>query len=156
MASHFDCDGLRRVWEFIRFARLAGGGESRDIWKLGPLCVKRWSARVSRAEVRKRCCISRSLPVCNSMWYVPWFHWTAARWVHGESATHETCNSMLKDVPALADLHPENVVQSVNGPLVIDFALKPPGDHFRKLSPRHVADPQLVHSQLSTTAQPPR
>lgn len=26
----------RRVWQFIRVARLPGGGESRDIWKLGP------------------------------------------------------------------------------------------------------------------------
>ena len=56
----------RRIWDFIRIARLPGGGESRDIWKLGPICVKRWSPRVSPAEVRLRCRVSREIPVCNS------------------------------------------------------------------------------------------
>jgi hypothetical protein len=26
----------RRVWDFIRVARLPGGGESRDVWRFGP------------------------------------------------------------------------------------------------------------------------
>jgi len=63
--------GCVRLWNFVRIARLPGGGESRDIWKLGPFCVKRWSPRISPAEVRQRCRVSRDVPVCNPMWYLP-------------------------------------------------------------------------------------
>ena len=45
-------------WLVRRF----GGGESRDIWKIGSLCIKRWSPRVSSAEARRRCQISRQIP----------------------------------------------------------------------------------------------
>ena len=114
----------RRIWQFIRIARLPGGGESRDIWKLGPICIKRWSPRVPPSEVRKRCRISRAVPVCNSMWYVPWFHWTVARWVHGEPATHEACNSLLALHATLGDLHPENVLSTRTGMVICDFALR--------------------------------
>jgi hypothetical protein len=110
---------LKQRW----FARLPGGGESRDIWKLGPLCFKRWSPRVSAAEVRRRCHISRDIPVCNRLSYVPWFHWTIARWVHGLPATHAVCNSLLARYPVLGDLHPNNVVLTTGGPVVIDFSL---------------------------------
>ncbi len=92
------------------FARLPGGGESRDVWMIGPACVKRWSPRLSPAEVRLRCRVSRENPVCNSMWYVPWLHWTVARWVVGEPATHEVCNRLLARFPRLRDLHPGNVM----------------------------------------------
>ncbi len=61
----------RRAWQFIRVARLPGGGESRDIWKLGPVCIERWSPRMPPAEVCLRCRVSRELAVCNSMWYLP-------------------------------------------------------------------------------------
>ncbi len=112
---------IRRVWEFIRFARLPGGGESRNIWKLGPVCVKRWSPRISPAEVRLRCRISCEVPVCNRMWYVSWLHWTVARWVSGEPATHEACNRLLARFPGLGDLHPGNVVVGRGGVVVVDF-----------------------------------
>ena len=115
----------RRIWDFVRIARLPGGGESRDIWKLGPLCIKRWSPRVSPAEVRCRCRVSRDVPVCNRMWYVPWLHWTLARWFVGEPATHEACNALLALFPVLADLHPGNVFATQAGPVVVDFALNP-------------------------------
>jgi hypothetical protein len=117
------CRATRGVWQFIRIARLPGGGESRDIWKVGPLCLKRWSPRVPPAEVRRRYRVSRDTPVCNSMWYVPWFHWTIARWCHGKPATHEACNALLALFPILADLHPGNVFATPCGPVVIDFTL---------------------------------
>jgi hypothetical protein len=124
----FEPGRVRRVaghiWQSIRIARLSGGGESRDIWKLGPLCLKRWSPRVTPIEVRERCRISRSLPVCNSTWYIPWLHWTIARWVHGEPASHGLCNSVLASYYALADLHPANVVATKNGPVIFDFSIK--------------------------------
>jgi hypothetical protein len=116
---------VRNVWEFIRIARLPGGGESRDIWKLGPLCIKRWSPRVSPTEVRLRCRISRQIPVCNSMRYVPWLHWTVARWLSGQPVTHDVCNVVLAALPALADLHPGNILVTCQGPVVIDFTLNP-------------------------------
>ncbi len=121
----FEPDVARRVadrfWQFVRIARLPGGGESRDIWKLGPLCIKRWSPRVSPAEVRERCRVSRAIPVCNSMWFVPWLHWTLARWVHGQPATHEACNSLLAAHRVLVDLHPGNVLSTEECSVVIDF-----------------------------------
>lgn len=124
MALQQGCGFGRRVWDFVRIARLPGGGESRDIRRLGPFCVKRWSLRVSPAEVRSRCRVSREIPVCNRMWYVPWLHWTVARWIVGEPATHEACNSMLAAHPALCDLHPGNVIQFRSEPTVIDFGLR--------------------------------
>jgi hypothetical protein len=72
----FHPTAARRIWEFIRIARLPGGGESRDIWKLGPLCVKRLSPHAPPTEVRARCLISREVPDGNRTWYVPWLHWT--------------------------------------------------------------------------------
>jgi hypothetical protein len=104
-------------------ARLPGGGESRGIWKIGPFCVKRWSQRVSSDDVRERCRVSRQIPVCNSMWYVPWFHWTLARWQNGEPATHDTCNTLLAEFPTIGDLHPGNVVNSARNAIVLDFAV---------------------------------
>jgi hypothetical protein len=115
----------RRIWDLVRIARLPGGGESRDIWKLGPLCIKRWSPRVKPAEVRCRSQVSRDVPVCNRMLYVPWVHWTLARWCHGKAATHEACNALLALFPVLADLHPGNVFATQAGPVVVDFALNP-------------------------------
>lgn len=106
---------VRRVWQFIHIARLPGGGESRDIWRLGPICIKRWSPRVSPAEVRLRCRVSREIEACNSMWYVPRLHWTVARWVAGEPATHEACNRLLARFPVLRDLHPGNVIEARRG-----------------------------------------
>ncbi len=106
------------------FTRLPGGGESRDIWRLGPVCVKRWSLRVSSVEVRLRCRVSREIPVCNRMWYVPWLHWTVARWVVGEPATHEACNRLLRRFPLLRDLHPGNVVVGRRGAVVVDFGVR--------------------------------
>jgi hypothetical protein len=111
----------RRIWEFARIARLPGGGESRDIWKLGPLCVKRWSQQVSPVDVRLRCRVSCEIPVCNSMCYLPWLHWTAARWVVGEAATHEACNQLLAGFPDLRDLHPGNVLATPRGLVAFDF-----------------------------------
>lgn len=119
------CAFIPGIWELIRIARLPGGGESRDIWKLGPVCIKRWSPRVSPADVRERCQVSRAVTVCNSMWYVPWLHWTVARWIVGEPASYESCNSILKHNAGLADLHPANVFLTANGPIVLDFALTP-------------------------------
>jgi hypothetical protein len=105
--------------------RLSGGGESLDIWKIGPLCIKRWIPRVSPAEVRQRCLISREIPVCNRLVYVPWFHWTVSLWRYGQPATHEVCNALLALYPVLGDLHPANVVLTKRGPVVIDFTLSP-------------------------------
>jgi hypothetical protein len=113
-----------RIWHLLRVARLPGGGESRDIWKLGPLCIKRWSPRILPAEVRLRCRISREIPVCNRMRYVPWLHCTVARWVVGEPATHEACNRLLARFPGLRDLHPGNVLFTQRGPVVCDFATR--------------------------------
>jgi hypothetical protein len=104
-------------------ARLPGGGESRDISKLGPLCIKRWSPRVPPAEVRERCRVSRALPVCNSMWYEPWLHWTVARWVVDEPATHEACNRLLARFPRLRDLHPGNVVVGRRRAVVVELGV---------------------------------
>ncbi len=112
---------LRRVWDFIRIARLPGGGESRDIWRLGPFCIKRWSRRISPAEVRLRCRVSREIPVCNPMWYMPWLHWTVAQWVVGVPATHDACNRLLARFPGLRDLHPGNVIMGRRGAVVVDF-----------------------------------
>jgi hypothetical protein len=112
---------VRSIWDFIRIARLPGGGESRDIWKLGPLCIKRWSMRVGPTEVRRRCHVSRTIPACNSMPYVPWFHWTLARWRYGQPSTHDTCNQMLAAFPILRDLHPGNVVGATDDAIVLDF-----------------------------------
>ncbi|RIK74067.1 MAG: hypothetical protein DCC67_17050 [Planctomycetota bacterium] len=109
-----------RTREFLRIARVPGGGESRDIWKFGPLVVKRWSQRVPPTEVRERCRVSRAIPVCNPMWYVPRLHWTVARWVVGEPASHETCNQILARFPELRDLHPGNVVAGRRGAVVVD------------------------------------
>lgn len=113
-----------RVWEFVRIARLPGGAESRDVWKLGPICIKRWSPRISRADVRLRCRVSREIPVSNSMCYMPWLHWTVARWVVGEPASHETCNQILARFPTLRDLHPGNVVAGRRGAVVVDFGMR--------------------------------
>jgi hypothetical protein len=113
---------LARVCRAIgRITHLPGGGESRDIWKLGPICLRRWSQRVPPEKVRFRCRVSRVVPVCNSMWYVPWLHWTVARWVAGKPATHEACNRLLARFPGLRDLHPENVVVGRRGAVVVDF-----------------------------------
>jgi hypothetical protein len=114
-----------RVWDFVRITRLPGGGESRDIWKLGPMCLKRWSPRVPPAVVRQRCRVSRDMPVCNRMCYIPWFHWTLARWCHGMPATHDACNELLAKVPVLADLHPGNVRDTRRGAVVVDFSVRP-------------------------------
>jgi hypothetical protein len=116
---------VRGVWDFFRIARLPGGGESRDIWKVGPLCIKRWSRQGSPVDVRLRCRVSHEIPVCNSMWYVPWLHWTLARWVVGKPATHELCNRLLARFPALGDLHPGNILCTAKGPVAIDFAHRP-------------------------------
>jgi hypothetical protein len=94
---------------------LGSGGESHDVWKVGPLCVKRWSPRVSPAQVRLRCRASREIPVCNRMWYVPWLHWTVARWVVGVAATHQACNRLLARFPSLRDLHSGNVISGWRG-----------------------------------------
>ena len=123
---------LRSAWGFIRIARLPGGGESRDVWKIGPLCVKRWSPGVSPADVRRRCRVSREISVCNAMWYVPWLHWTVARWGVGEPAAHEACNRLLARFPGLRDLHPGNVIVGRNGAVVVDFSLSPAGNQARK------------------------
>jgi len=110
---------LKQRW----FCRHAGGGESRDIWKLGPLCVKRWSPRVTPVEIRRRCRVSREIPICNRLMYVPWFHWTVSFWRHGVPATYDACNALLALYPALADLHPANVVVTERRSVVIDFTL---------------------------------
>jgi hypothetical protein len=123
MALKHGCDSVRHIWDVIRIARLPGGGESRGIYKLGPLCVKRWSRQISPADVRLRCRVSREIRVCNSMWYVPWLHWTVARWVDGEPATHEACNRLLVRFPGLRDLHPGNVLAEARRVVVIDFSL---------------------------------
>jgi hypothetical protein len=86
--------------------------------------VKRWSPRVLPAEVRERCRVSRDIPVCNPMRYVPWMHWTIARWVDGEPATHEACNRLLARNPGLRDLHPGNVLEGWRGAVVVDFGLR--------------------------------
>ncbi|RIK82878.1 MAG: hypothetical protein DCC68_05020 [Planctomycetota bacterium] len=124
MSLQCRCSFVRGVWELVRISRLPGGGESRDVWKLGPICIKRWSPRVSPAEVRLRCRISREIPVCNAMWHAPWFHWTLARWIVGEPATHEACNRLLVRFPGLRDLHPGNVVVGRRGVVVVDFGVK--------------------------------
>jgi hypothetical protein len=62
------------------------------------------------------------VPVCNRMRYVPWLHWTVARWVVGEPATHEACNRLLARYPGLRDLHPGNVVVGRRG-VVVDFGV---------------------------------
>jgi hypothetical protein len=116
--------------------RIPGGGESRDIWKLGPICIKRWSRRIPPAEVRRRCRISRKIPICNCLLYVPWFHWTITRWVHGLPATHVACNFLLALHAELTDLHPGNVLMSKGIPVVIDFALRPREWH----NPRQVVE----------------
>jgi hypothetical protein len=126
MDSFFGCACVGRVWDYIRVARLPGGGESRDIWKLGPLSIKRWTPNVSPDEIRDRCRVSRAVPVCNSMWYIRWFHWTIARWVQGEPATHAACNATIAAYPVLSDLHSENVLNTPRGPVVIDFARRSP------------------------------
>jgi hypothetical protein len=110
---------LKQHW----LCRHPGGGESRDIWKVGPICIKRWGTRVSPSEVRRRCQISREICICNRLWYVPWFHWTVSFWRHGQPATHAACNELLARYPVLADLHPENVVVMPRGTVVVDFAL---------------------------------
>ncbi len=107
----------------VSFVRLPGGGESRDIWRLGPICVKRWSPLISPAEVRLRCRVSREVLVCNRMWYVPWPHWTLARWIVGEPATHEACNRLLARFPGLRDLHPGNVMVGRRGGVAVDFGV---------------------------------
>lgn len=90
----------------------------------GPICVKCWSPRVSAAEVRQRCRVARETLVCNAMWYVPWLHWTVARWVVGEAATHGACNQLLARFPGLRDLHPGNVVAGgARGAVVVGFSL---------------------------------
>jgi hypothetical protein len=89
-----------------------------------PICIKRWSPRVSPAEVRLRCRVSLEVPVCNRMWYVPWLHWTVACGVVGEPATHEACNRLLARFPRLRDLHPGNILQGSRGVVVLDFALR--------------------------------
>ncbi len=58
------------------------------------------------------------------MWYVPWLHWTVARWVVGEPATHDGCNRVLACNCALADLHPANVVATESSLIVLDFKLR--------------------------------
>lgn len=45
MASRRSPNFARRLWRFIHIARLPDGGESRDVWKLGPICIKCWSRR---------------------------------------------------------------------------------------------------------------
>jgi hypothetical protein len=55
------------------------------------------------------------------MWYVPWLHWTVARWIVGEPATHEACNRLLARFPVLRDLHPGNVVVGRRGAVVVDL-----------------------------------
>jgi hypothetical protein len=69
--------------------------------------------------------VRRDVPVCNRLWYVPWFHWTLARWCHGKPASHEACNAVLATFPVLSDLHPGNVVVTRRGAVVIDFTLNP-------------------------------
>ncbi len=123
MASQHECGFVHRLWDFFRIARIPGGGESRDIWRLGPVCIKRWSHHISPANVWLRCRVSRALPVCNSMWYIPWLHWSLARWVVGEPATHDACNRLLARFPELQDLHPGNVVAGRHW-TVVDFGLK--------------------------------
>jgi hypothetical protein len=125
MTSRSRCRFVSRVWGLFRVSRFPGGGESRDILKLGPLCIKRWSPRVSPAEIRLRCRISREISVCNRMWYVPWFHWTIARCRSGIPAAHRICNAILDGFPALADLHPGNVLITLQKPVVIDFKINP-------------------------------
>jgi hypothetical protein len=45
----------RRGW----LVRQPSGGESRDVWRVGPLCVKRWQRAISPVTVRTRCRVSR-------------------------------------------------------------------------------------------------
>jgi hypothetical protein len=104
--------------------RYAIGGESRDIWKIGPLCVKRWSPRITPADVRRRCRVSREIPICNRLVYVPWLHWTISRFRYGQPAAHETCNALLARFSTLSDLHPGNVIVMQHGAIVIDFSLR--------------------------------
>ncbi len=113
-----------RIWQHVRIAWLPGGGESRDIWKLGPICIKRWSRHISAADIRDRCHVSRVLNACNSMWYIGLLHCTIARWRCGQPARHEFCNSVLATYPILCDLHPGNVLATESGLMVIDFRLK--------------------------------
>jgi hypothetical protein len=98
---------VRRVWDFVRIARLPGGNESRNIWKLGPLCVKRWSPRVLPTEVRQRRRISRNISASNTMPYIRWRHWTLANYAFGIPASHECCNRLLRSFSQLTDFHPE-------------------------------------------------
>jgi hypothetical protein len=113
-----------RVRELNRIARLPGGGESRDNWRLGPVCVKRWSRRSLPVDVRLRCHVSRDVTVCNRIRYVPWLDWTVARWVVGEPATREVRNRLLARFPGLRDLNPGNVLAGRRGATVVDFGVR--------------------------------
>jgi hypothetical protein len=143
---------LKRRW----FARLPGGGESRDIWKLGPLCTKRWSLRVSPTEVRIRCRLRRDIPICNRLWYVPWFHWTVSLWRDGKPATYDACNWLLVKYPVLADLHPANVIVTKRRLVAIDFALNSPLEAMRTvLAYGRTSGPVLSAHLRSPIAAPP-
>ncbi|RIK81899.1 MAG: hypothetical protein DCC68_07540 [Planctomycetota bacterium] len=126
MAFCRSCEWVHRVWDYVRIARLAGGGESREIWKLGPICIKRWSRRIASADIRERCRTSRKVLACNSMWYFSPLHLTVAYWVFGTPATHEVCNNLLIEHRSIGDLHPGNVYVEFGRTRILDFAIRSP------------------------------
>ncbi len=118
-----DAIGLVRKSKW--FKRHPGGGESLGIWRIGPVCVKRWRTKIEPVDVWRRCQVSRQIAVCNSMWYVPWLHWTISRWRFGPQATHAECNRLLAENPGIGDLHPGNVVLKGVGVWVVNFGVRP-------------------------------
>jgi hypothetical protein len=61
--------------------RLHVGGKWRDVWKVGPHCVKRWQPAISPATVQAKCRLSRRHPDFARRWYVPWLHWSVGPWI---------------------------------------------------------------------------
>lgn len=112
---------------FVRRVRL-DGGESRDIWRVGRWCVKRWLRSITPADVRARCRASRAHADFASTWYVPWLHWTVRPWIPGHYAPHEFCERLQRRHRWAIDVHNNsNVIQTAAGDVrIIDFGLAPP------------------------------
>lgn len=97
------------------------GGESREVWKIGPLCVKRWRRCVRPVDVRERCRRSRVNCDFAKRWYLPWLHWSIGLWIHGRRADYVDCQRLAWRHKWAGDIAPQNVVISDTGPKVIDF-----------------------------------
>lgn len=91
------------------------------VWRIGPLCIKRWRPRISPAAVKKLCRLSRETFVCNRLIYIPWLHWTISRWRVGRFATTAECNAIARQRFPIGDLKRTNVIVTAKGPVVIDF-----------------------------------